>query len=154
MNAIQADLQVDETALGELSASFTGELIRPRGPTYDEHRRVWNGSIDRSPALIARCAGAADVRTAVGFARDTGLLVAVRSGGHSYPGLSACDGGISDTADQAPLPTPTGDPHAEAEQSPSPTAEGTPSPGSETEAGESPSPEPSASPSPSASGDE
>ena len=94
MGAIAADIGVDQTALDELSASFEGELVGPGGPTYDEHRRVWNGSIDRFPALIARCAGAADVRTAVGFARDTGLPVAVRSGGHSYPGLSACDGGI------------------------------------------------------------
>jgi hypothetical protein len=94
VNAIGGDISVPETALGELSASLEGELVRPGGPTYDEHRRVWNGSIDRFPALIARCAGAADVRAAVGFARSTGLPTAVRSGGHSYPGLSVCDGGI------------------------------------------------------------
>jgi FAD/FMN-containing dehydrogenase len=94
VNAIQADIHVDETALAELSASFTGELVRPRDTTYDEHRRVWNGSIDRFPALIARCGGAADVVAAVRFATSTGLPVAVRSGGHSYPGQSVCDGGI------------------------------------------------------------
>jgi FAD/FMN-containing dehydrogenase len=82
------------SALGELSASLEGELIGPADRTYDEHRRVWNGSIDRFPALIARCAGVADVREAVRFARSAGLRVAVRGGGHSYPGLSVCDGGI------------------------------------------------------------
>src|SRR5205085_1344587 len=75
-------------------ASFTGELVSPGDPSYDEHRRVWNGSIDRFPALIARCGGVADVVAAVGFATRTGLPVAVRGGGHSLPGLSVCDGGI------------------------------------------------------------
>jgi hypothetical protein len=94
MNVIDADIQLDETALGELSASFKGELVRPGDPTYDEHRRVWNGSIDRFPALIARCGGVADVIAAVRFATNAGLAVAVRGGGHSYPGHSVCDGGI------------------------------------------------------------
>src|SRR5829696_10505126 len=80
--------------LTALPGSFSGELIRPEDPSYDEQRTIWNGSIDRSPALIARCAGVDDVIAAVRFARDQGLLVAVRSGGHSYPGLSVCDAGI------------------------------------------------------------
>jgi FAD/FMN-containing dehydrogenase len=88
------EIQVDETALGELSASFKGELVRPGDPTYDTHRRVWNGSIDRSPALIARCGGVADVIAAVEFASSARLPVAVRGGGHSFPGLSVCDAGI------------------------------------------------------------
>jgi hypothetical protein len=94
MNVTGADAQIDATALGELSAAFTGELVRPGDSTYDEHRRVWNGSIDRSPALIARCGAAADVVAAIAFARSTGLPLAVRGGGHSFPGLSVCDGGI------------------------------------------------------------
>jgi FAD/FMN-containing dehydrogenase len=94
MYEITAEIQVDETALRELSEPFTGELVWPDDPTYDEHRRVWNGSIDRFPALIARCRGVADVMTAVRFARSAGLAVAVRGGGHSYPGHSVCDGGI------------------------------------------------------------
>src|SRR5215204_4209167 len=77
-----------------LQEGFRGELVRPEDPGYEDARKVWNGSIDRFPALIARCAGVADVIAAVKFARDTGLLVAVRGGGHSYPGLSVCDGGI------------------------------------------------------------
>jgi hypothetical protein len=85
---------LDQTAVDALAASFRGELIRPADPDYDVQRRIWNGSIDRRPALIARCTGVADVAAAVRFAGDTGLLVAVRGGGHSFPGHSVCDGGI------------------------------------------------------------
>ena len=77
-----------------LQGGFRGELLRPQDPGYEDARKVWNGSIDRFPALIARCAGVADVIAAVKFAKDSGLLVAVRGGGHSFPGLSVCDGGI------------------------------------------------------------
>jgi len=85
---------LDEKALGELEASFRGEVLRPESPGYDHHRRIWNGSIDRFPAVIARCAGAADVIAAVRFGRRSGLPVAVRSGGHSFPGHSSVDGGL------------------------------------------------------------
>jgi FAD/FMN-containing dehydrogenase len=84
----------DQPALRELSASFRGELVQPADPGYDEQRRVWNGSIDRRPALIARCTGVADIAAALRFARNTGLPLAVRSGGHSFPGSSVCDAGI------------------------------------------------------------
>ncbi len=94
MRTIPTEIKLDETAVSELEESFRGQLVRPGNPTYDEHRRIWNGSIDRFPALIARCAGVADVIAAVRFARDTGLVVAVRGGGHSFPGQSLCDGGI------------------------------------------------------------
>ena len=94
MSTIADVVKLDESALNELEASFGGQLVRPGDPGYDEHRKVWNGSIDRFPALIARCAGVADVIAAVRFARETGLAVAVRGGGHSFPGLSVCDGGI------------------------------------------------------------
>ncbi len=86
--------KVDGAAFEELSGNFRGRLIRPADAAFDEQRKIWNGSIDRQPALIARCAGVADVIAAVRFARDQGLLVAVRSGGHSYPGLSVCDAGM------------------------------------------------------------
>src|ERR671912_375663 len=77
-----------------LQDGFRGELLRPQDPGYEDARKVWNESITRFPALIARCAGVADVIAAVRFAKDKGLLVAVRGGGHSFPGLSVCDGGI------------------------------------------------------------
>jgi hypothetical protein len=85
---------LDESAVAALAAPFRGEVVAPRDEGYDEHRKVWNGSIDRHPALIARCAGVADVRDAVRFGREHELLVAVRSGGHSFPGLSVCDDGM------------------------------------------------------------
>ena len=94
MSTIATDTKLDEAAVTALADSFRGQLIRPDDPTYDEHRKVWNGSIDRFPALIARCAGVADVMAAVRFARDTGVVVAIRSGGHSFPGHSVCNGGL------------------------------------------------------------
>jgi FAD/FMN-containing dehydrogenase len=94
MSASATEIKLDEAALRELAGSFRGELVRPRDRSYDEQRKVWNGAIDRRPALIARCAGVADVVAAVRFARRTDLLVAVRGGGHSFPGQSTCDGGI------------------------------------------------------------
>jgi hypothetical protein len=94
MNPNGAEIELDPDAFEEFGTSFRGELVRPGDPTYHEHRKVWNGSIDRSPALIARCTGVADVVAAVRFAREAGLVVAVRGGGHSFPGHSVCDGGV------------------------------------------------------------
>ena len=94
MNAIATETKLDSAALDELAGSFRGQLVGPDDPEYTEQRKVWNGSIARSPALIARCTGVADVVAAVRFARETGLQVAVRSGGHSFPGLSVCEGGL------------------------------------------------------------
>ncbi|MET3174224.1 UNVERIFIED_ORG: FAD/FMN-containing dehydrogenase [Arthrobacter sp. UYCu721] len=94
MSPMAQSAEIDGVAVDELLTSFRGELVRPDDAGYDEHRRVWNGSIDRSPALIARCTGVADVRAAIRLARSQDLLVAVRGGGHSFPGLSVCDNGL------------------------------------------------------------
>jgi FAD/FMN-containing dehydrogenase len=94
MSAIGGGVDLDSGAIEEIAIWFGGNLIRPADATYDEQRRIWNGSIDRRPALIARCAGVADVISAVRFAREHEQLVAVRSGRHSYPGLGVCDGGM------------------------------------------------------------
>jgi FAD binding domain/Berberine and berberine like len=91
---ITAETELGQAALARLEASLRGQIVRPADPDYDERRAVWNGSIDRFPALIARCAGVADVIAAVRFAREDGLAIAVRGGGHSFPGLSVCDGGL------------------------------------------------------------
>ena len=85
---------IDEVSVNALKASFRGEVILPADADYHKYRKIWNGSIDRHPGLIARCAGVADVISALRFAREHELLTAVRSGGHSFPGHSVCDGGI------------------------------------------------------------
>jgi FAD/FMN-containing dehydrogenase len=82
------------TTVEEFKASLRGHLLHAGEDGYDEARKIWNGMFDRRPALIARCAGAADVVSAVNFARDNRLQVAVRGGGHSFPGHSVCDGGL------------------------------------------------------------
>jgi FAD/FMN-containing dehydrogenase len=92
--ATAAEARLDATALAELEASFRGELVAPESAGYELHRRVWNGSIDRRPALIARCTGVVDVIAALRFGRESGLPIAVRGGGHSFPGLSTCDDGL------------------------------------------------------------
>lgn len=94
MSALAEGTWPDRDTIAELQMSFRGEVVGPQDVDYDEHRKVWNGSIDRRPGVIARCAGVADVRAAVRFARDHELLVAVRGGGHSFPGLSVCDDGM------------------------------------------------------------
>ena len=78
----------------ELASSFAGALVQPGQPDYDEARSVWNGMFDKHPALIARCSSTDDVVAAVNFARENGLEVAVRSGGHSTVGYGTCDDGI------------------------------------------------------------
>ena len=77
-----------------LRARLGGRVIDPSDPGYDQARRVWNGAIDRHPALIACCADATDVVTALDFARGHGLAVAVRAGGHGVAGRAVCDGGL------------------------------------------------------------
>lgn len=85
---------IDTKLVSELRAGFRGALLRPGEEGYDETRRVWNGAVDRRPGLIARCAGADDVVTAVRFARHHDLEVSVRGGGHSIAGLSVCEDGL------------------------------------------------------------
>jgi FAD/FMN-containing dehydrogenase len=77
-----------------LRADLRGPVIRPADPGYDAARAIWNGAIDRRPACIARCTGVADVAAAVAFARERGLLVAVRSGGHGVGGHALCEDGL------------------------------------------------------------
>ncbi|MBI4474133.1 MAG: FAD-binding oxidoreductase [Acidobacteria bacterium] len=77
-----------------LKNQLQGELLLPADGGYDSARKVWNGMIDRRPALIARCAGANDVVACVQFAREYDLLVSVRGGGHNYAGKAVCDRGL------------------------------------------------------------
>ncbi len=82
---------VDEAAIEELGTRFRGELLLPHHPGYEEHRRVWNGAIDRHPSLIARCTGTRDVAEVVSFARERDLAVSIRGGGHNIAGLAVWD---------------------------------------------------------------
>ena len=89
-----ANTVLTEALVEEFQTSLRGPLLQPGDAGYDDARIVWNGMIDRRPALIARCAGVADVIQAVNFARDNHLLVSVRGGGHNITGYAVNDGGI------------------------------------------------------------
>jgi FAD/FMN-containing dehydrogenase len=86
--------RIDGAALDELRAAFRGALIGPEDPDYDDARRVYNGGIDRRPALVARPVDAGDVGAAVLFGRRAGLPIAVRGGGHHGAGFGTCDDGL------------------------------------------------------------
>jgi len=88
-------LALEEPAVQGFVAGMRGKVLRPGDAGFDPARKVWNGMIDRTPALIARPAGAADVISAVNFARDHNLLLAVRGGGHSAAGNGVCDRGLT-----------------------------------------------------------
>ncbi|TIU82498.1 MAG: FAD-binding protein, partial [Mesorhizobium sp.] len=83
-----------DEAHAKLRESLRGEVILRDDAGYDEARKVYNGMIEKRPLLIARCADVADVITAVKYARDNDLLVAVRGGGHNGAGLGICDNGL------------------------------------------------------------
>ena len=86
--------KLDNTKIEALKAHFKGELLQPTDPDYDDARKIWNATIDKHPALIARCSSTADVVHAVNFARDNALLLAVRGGGHNIAGNAMCDDGM------------------------------------------------------------
>ncbi|XVH33612.1 FAD-binding oxidoreductase (plasmid) [Haloferacaceae archaeon DSL9] len=83
-----------ESKVGALRARFRGEVLLPGDPDYDERRAIWNGMIDRRPAVIARPTGTADVVAAVAFARETGYDLSVHGGGHNVSGNAVADGGL------------------------------------------------------------
>ncbi len=85
---------LDEQRLGVLEGSFSGELLRPEVTGYEEARRVYNGLIDRRPALIARPLETADVAAAVAFARESDLEISIRGGGHGVAGRAVADGAL------------------------------------------------------------
>lgn len=90
----QIERTLDSFAIAPFRESFRGEIVLPGDRGYDAARVVWNGIIDRYPAIVTRCTGVADALAAIRFAREQDLLVAVRAGGHSVGGFSTCDGGI------------------------------------------------------------
>jgi hypothetical protein len=98
-----------DVAVQELSTRLRGALLRPGDGGYDAARSVWNALIDRTPALIARCAGAADVMAAIAFAREHDLRISVKGGGHNVAGMAVCEGGLM--LDLSPMKGIRVDPH-------------------------------------------
>ncbi len=90
----QTTAALDETAVQDFGSRLRGALLQPGAEGYEQARQIYNATIDKRPALIARCGDVADVIAAVNFARDQRLTLAVRGGGHNGPGLGTCDGGL------------------------------------------------------------
>ena len=89
-----SQIVLEKAAVNELGGSLQGQLLARGDVGYDTSRTIWNGMFDKHPALIARCASIEDVSNAVTFARERKLLLAVKGGGHSFPGKSVCEGGM------------------------------------------------------------
>ncbi|WP_131741829.1 FAD-binding oxidoreductase [Actinomadura roseirufa] len=85
---------LDAAAVHDLDAGFAGDVLLPGTPGYDDARTLFNAMIDRRPAVIAQCADTGDVARAIGFARDRGLEIAVRGGGHGVAGTALSEGGL------------------------------------------------------------
>ena len=92
---------LDDAVIDAFAVGLRGQVLRPEDAGYDAARTVWNGMVDKRPALIARCLGTADVVSSVRFAREHDLLVSVRGGGHNYAGKSVCENGLM--IDLAPM---------------------------------------------------
>jgi FAD/FMN-containing dehydrogenase len=88
------DASLEAAAVHDFTSNLRGPLLRAGDGGYDEARKIFNGMIDRRPALIARCAGAADVIAAVRFAREHNWIVSIRGGGHNVSGNAVCEGGL------------------------------------------------------------
>ena len=113
IEAVTADgeeIAIGRAAASEFAASLDGALVLPGDERYEALRHVWNGMIDKHPSMIALCATDADVAHAVEFAADRRLRLAVRGGGHSFPGKSVCDRGL--VIDLSPMQAVTVDPEA------------------------------------------
>jgi FAD/FMN-containing dehydrogenase len=90
-----SDHTVSSNALDNLSTRLRGSLIRRETPGYDDARRIWNGMIDKRPAVIVRCLGTSDVVACINFVREHGLMFSIRSGGHNIAGTALCEGGVT-----------------------------------------------------------
>src|SRR5207245_1934546 len=86
--------QLLESRVRAFQRDFTGKIITPDDPEYDAARSVWNGAINRRPALIARCSAPAEVVQAIRFGQDRSLEISVRGGGHNFAGSAVCDDGL------------------------------------------------------------
>jgi FAD/FMN-containing dehydrogenase len=91
-DVISEEIMLSKTEIEAFKSSLRGELILPDEEGYDQSRTIWNGMIDKYPAMVVKCAGPSDVIAAVNFAREHKLILAVKAGGHSFAGRSTCDG--------------------------------------------------------------
>jgi FAD/FMN-containing dehydrogenase len=91
---LAVETQLGEQAVAELSERVRGPVLTPEASGYDEARSIWNGLIDKRPAVIVQCTGAADVVDAVNFAREQGLDLSIKAGGHNVAGNAVNDGGL------------------------------------------------------------
>ena len=91
---VATEVTLDAEAIQGFVEGVRGAVLRPGDPGYDDARAIWNGLIDRRPALIVQCTGAADVVDAVNFAREQNLLLSVKGGGHNVAGNAVNDGGL------------------------------------------------------------
>ena len=86
--------RIPNEAIVAFKSQLRGDALQPQDARFDIARTIWNAMIDRKPALIAQCAGAADVIRSVAFAREQGLAVSVKGGGHNIAGSAVCDDGL------------------------------------------------------------
>lgn len=89
------EITLQEDTIRKFKESLRGELILANDAGYDDARAIWNAMIDRRPALIARSLGVADVVTCVNFAREHGIALSIKAGGHNIAGLAVCEGGLT-----------------------------------------------------------
>ena len=90
----QQEYAIDEESVAAFEVRLHGPLLRPEEPAYDEACAIWNGMIDRRPALVAQPTGAADVIECINFARQTSIPLSVRGGGHNIAGTAIAKGGL------------------------------------------------------------
>lgn len=90
-----AELMLNHAVLDDLRSKLRGSLLLPDDVGYDQARSIWNGMIDRKPAMIVRCLGTSDIVAGVHFARENGIPLSVKGGGHNISGLAICDGGLT-----------------------------------------------------------
>jgi len=89
-----ATVNLEKSAIDDLRSRLRGILLSAGDAGYEDARSVWNAMIDRRPALIARCLGGADIVACVNFARDRGIALSIKGGGHNIAGLAVCDGAL------------------------------------------------------------
>ena len=93
--AQRTEYKLSQSAVAELRKVLRGALLQPADTGYREARSIWNGMVAREPALIVRVSGASDVIACVNFARENGLPLSIRGGGHNIAGTALCDGGLT-----------------------------------------------------------